>query len=1528
MKSGLVRKILKIFWLFTLAVIVLLASALLLLQTTAVQTYLAEKVTEALSGEAIDARITFGKLHLKPFNTLVIRDLVVTDPYPASLGEETASDTLFTSEYIAARFTLKGLTDKCLSINSAFVRNARMNLVLEDGEHSTNLTRMFRIPEGQRRNVLADKEIFQIKDVEVDSIRFTMKNLSARRPHIKPGGIDWNNLDIKDIKVKGRHLKLRGKVMSGELDQLSFTEKSGYSVRSISGRTSSGAGVAMIEDFRLIDNWSSIDIPYFCMLYDSAADFQDFIHKVRLESVVRPSRASMKTIGYFAPGLADKSSVFDVNGEVYGTVSALEVDGMDISTEGGEITGEISGTLTGLPDIRKMQASIKMDSLSFSTSSIEGIMGKWAASGIPEIGKFASGTKLCLTGRLYGRADDMRLDGEISSDIGKIRTGLRIGGLVSKDGGISISGKVGTDNLELDRIMDRIPVRYCSMEAGLKAHIVPGGKDASLTIDSLKISRLNFMDYDYSGIAAAGTLSGHQFNGKVICNDPNLNFMFQGIFSLSGKTRNSLYRFYANIGYADLHAMNLDKRGKSRVSLQTTADFTSTPHGEVLGDVNIADITLENSEGRYDIGDIRISSFTGSGRYRIRLTSAFAEGSYIGSAPLNSFAKDLAGITLKKELPAIAADSLYRWGNANYELSFKTHDTMDLLAFCVPGLYIADGTSLKADIDRSGTFNAKLVSQRIAFNEHYIKDVDFEASNAYDAITGEIRGESVYLATIMMKNSSFKILVNDNHIGVEYSYDNQDLLGNRGEFVAVGDIGRNDTGLPVYDIRLLPSSVYLNSRQWNIYPSDIHIEGKEIMVNQVEFRSGEQSIFASGAISDSRRDTLEINMDRFDISVLNPLIGEHFGIEGMASGMARITSPAKDRGVLLDFQCSSTKIGGEQLGNLAINSGWDSGYKRFDISVANDLDGKRNLDLHGTYTPLSKELDFNADLTDLDLGYFQPFLKSIFSDIGGHVSGHFSINGPADRLSLESTGARLDDAKLRIAYTNVEYTATGPFRADSFGVYLDNVRLSDRHGNTGKITGKIGYDHFRNMHFDVGIEVNRMEVIDLDEGDMFYGHLFATGKLSVTGPLNSIVLSADASTAREGNLHIPIPSSLNAGSNDLLKFKETEITQEIDPYEQMMSRIKRQKEMSEEFELKLRVSTTPEVAAYVEIDKASGNILQGRGTGTIELAIRPSDKNFSILGDYTLTSGNYHFVALGIAARDFQINDGSTIRFNGDIMESTLNIGAVYRTKASLSTLIADTTSVNNRRTVECGVQITEKLSNPRLAFSIDIPDIDPMIKARVESALSTEDKVQRQFLSLLISNSFIPDEQSGIANNNSSVLFSNVTDIMTNQLNNIFQKLNIPLDLGLSYQQNNKGNDVFDVAVSTQLFNNRVIVNGNIGNRQYSTSGNSNSDVVGDIDIEIKLDRPGAFRLNLFSHSADQYTNYLDNSQRNGVGITYQQEFNHLGQFFKRLFMKKEKREAAELEEVMNAMNEEKVKIRIGEGNSQPSRKERRKNK
>ena len=465
-------------------------------------------------------------------------------------------------------------------------------------------------------------------------------------------------------------------------------------------------------------------------------------------------------------------------------------------------------------------------------------------------------------------------------------------------------------------------------------------------------------------------------------------------------------------------------------------------------------------------------------------------------------------------------------------------------------------------------------------------------------------------------------------------------------------------------------------------------------------------------------------------------------------------------------------------------------------------------------------------------------------------------------------------------------------------------------------------DYFSDIRFATRINVREMQCVDIPEspGSTFYGDVSATGSVEISGPVRSILMTVNAVTTGDGQFHIPLSSSATSGSGNLLTFKQPVTIRQTDPYEEMMARFKEQESSPGDFSMKIRVAATPEVEALIEIDKATGNVLSGRGEGVIDLEIQPKKDIFNITGDYTISSGNYRFVALGLASRDFSIQEGSSVRFNGDIMESTLEIDAVYRTKASLSTLIADTTSVSNRRTVECGISITDQIRNPRLGFSINIPDLDPMVQSRVESALSTEDKVQKQFLSLIISNSFLPDEQSGIVNN-STLLYSNVTDIMANQLNNIFQKLDIPLDLGLSYQPNDKGNDIFDVAVSTQLFNNRVIVNGNIGNRQYS-SGSGESDVVGDLDIEIKLTRNGALRLNLFSHSADEYTNYLDNSQRNGVGIAYQKEFDRLDTFFRNMFTGKKKREEAQRREMEMMRGRERKVIRIT-GNEDGRRRE-----
>ena len=538
-------------------------------------------------------------------------------------------------------------------------------------------------------------------------------------------------------------------------------------------------------------------------------------------------------------------------------------------------------------------------------------------------------------------------------------------------------------------------------------------------------------------------------------------------------------------------------------------------------------------------------------------------------------------------------------------------------------------------------------------------------------------------------------------------------------------------------------------------------------------------------------------------------------------------------------------------------------------------------------------------------------MKEIFSELGGSVSGDIIVSGPLDDLTISSEGTRLENAMLKVAYTNVPYYADGAFHINDEGVFFDDISIRDSQNGTGTVTGSIDWDKFRDIRFNTKIKVNEIEGINVTEemADAFYGNIFATGNVSITGPVNSILLSVDAVTAKQGQLHIPVSGlGTSTSRTNLLKFKEPEKEIYIDPYMAMMRRIEINEAQESDFRVNLRVNASQDVEAFVEIDKATGNVLSGRGNGLVELEI--GDDLFNINGEYTLTGGNYRFAALGLVSKDFQIQPDSKITFGGDIMESTLDITAEYATKASLGTLLADSTSVGNRRDIICELGITDKLKNPRLSFNIEIPDLDPMIKSRVESALSTEDKVQKQFLSLLVTNNFLPEEQSGIVNNSSSL----VTEAIANQLNNIFEKLDIPVDLGLKYQSNDRGTDIFDVAVSTQLFNNRVVVNGNIGNKQTGTS--AQTDVVGDLDIEIKIDRSGSVRLNIFSHSADQYTNYLDNSQRNGVGLTYQTEFNNFGQFVRNIFRSKAKRQEVRQAEEEALLNAERVEIRITKEN------------
>ena len=318
------------------------------IQTPQVQTYLSHKLLKNIA-DKIDAEIDYEKVHVKPFNTIVLKNVTVRDREPFN---EAAYDTLFAAEYVIARFTLKGLRkQEGLHVWSAYIRDAEMNLVVED--NGTNLERMFGIkknPEEKKR----DKNVFDIRRVDIDGMSFRMMNFKKEHKPAPAGTIDWNDLGISDIHIAARNLKMSKGVLSGRLDYLSFNEKSGFSCQSLSGKTKVGNGKALIEDLEISDLWSDIRIPSFIMSYSNSKDFKDFVNRVRLDAGIADSRLSMKTLSFFVPGLGDNGLEAAVSGKVSGLVSSLQIDGLSIDATDKSISGIFSGRLTGLTEDKRV----------------------------------------------------------------------------------------------------------------------------------------------------------------------------------------------------------------------------------------------------------------------------------------------------------------------------------------------------------------------------------------------------------------------------------------------------------------------------------------------------------------------------------------------------------------------------------------------------------------------------------------------------------------------------------------------------------------------------------------------------------------------------------------------------------------------------------------------------------------------------------------------------------------------------------------------------------------------------------------------------------------------------------------------------------------------------------------------------------------------------------------------------------------------------------------------------------------------
>ena len=625
------------FWILA-ALLVLLLALVVAVQSPAVQTALARKAVDRLS-ENIDGDVSIGHIAVRPFDAVTLEDVVLTDRHPYTGGEFPTQDTLARIGSLSARFSLKGLLHKeRISVSRLTLQDGELNLVMEPATNEKgvidNISRIFRLKKDPDKPDKDFGDLLEARKVDIEDFTFRMYNhvaadrQRARGRSSSPAGvIDWNDLEIK-ADIHASDLLVKDGVISGDADHIAITDKTGWDVRDLSGKVKVGHRKVLLDNLHIDDGDSDLHFRYFRLL-GPLDDYDDFVDRIRLEGeFVDPTVFSMQTVRHFAPNLERFTFRSDLSGKVEGVVSDFAVKGLGIREHGSGITGRIDGTMKGLPDIQTSLLDFRVKDFRFGLGGLGTFIQEWAPDTKLELGKMGKGTDFRLDATAKGPLDRLAVKGNLASNAGTADVNLTLRNVLDRKRNIALDGVLRTKDLDAGRIAGIKELGPVTLSTGVNVTLAP--RNLQVRIDSLNVGRLSALGYDYTGIAAVGTYSDQAFDGRIVCDDPNLNALVQGKFDLSPRTRNAAYQFFANVGYADLNALHIDKRGPSKVSLQADANFIRTRDRDLLGEVNLRDVQLENAGGRHHIGDIRASAHANDDIHRMLFESGFAEGTFVG----------------------------------------------------------------------------------------------------------------------------------------------------------------------------------------------------------------------------------------------------------------------------------------------------------------------------------------------------------------------------------------------------------------------------------------------------------------------------------------------------------------------------------------------------------------------------------------------------------------------------------------------------------------------------------------------------------------------------------------------------------------------------------------------------------------------------------------------------------------------------------------------------------------------------------
>ncbi len=1422
-----------------------------------VQTYATQKIANSLSKQ-LNTEITIEGVNVSFFNNLILENFLVKDQKQDTLA-------YFKELRVGVRYFNRELTN--ISFGKVNLINPVFNIYSID---STRFNYSFIQEQFQ-----SDSESSEFKtEINISSIKLQNGIFSFHNYNYEDSNeeVNYNHVDVSSLNLFAKKTSINDTILKSDIKRLALIEANGFDLEKLATEFTLKEGLMRFDEL-IVQTFSTDLYADYAMYYDSIAHFLEFIDKVKIKSSFRSSLIDVKDLAFFVPPFKGIENKVNITGDIGGYISNLK--GRNLAFQVDEETffkGKFD--LRGLPDVESCYMYFKIQEL------------KTNARGLKKLPypPFEENNYLTVDDNLYTLGDirfngeftgfynDFVAYGDFTTALGSIKTDIELN--ENQQGEFEYLGEIKSERFGIGKFIEFNNLSELALDV-----IIDGNGLTFYELDAEVIGSVDYLvlnDYRYNELELNGRFLNEKFTGEISLDDENLSFDFKGLIDVNKKKPVS--KFKLNLYKSNLAKLNLFRQYDSLTQLSFQAELNLKGYriDEIEGEAMFKELTYKDSKLNHSIDSLNLFAEGNKLNRNIRLRSDILDAELKGAFEIVLLPK-----TIKRFIQEYIPDAEKDEGfveNQNFRYSFLIKNAAPITDVFIPELSVKMGTELYGRINTESKNSSLILNcDELSYDGYSVSYARLDLGSKVDQVFSELSALGVNI-----KGTEFGKFINNNTLKngdfqSEINWSTLNKRPNSGDINIAGKFYDYDH----LDLSFIESSFVLQDSVWSFNDSNkVKIVSNSFEFNKLSLSNGNQLLDLNGKISDAE-DTLQIHLEKLDLSYISTLLPEGvLKLSGEANGTASLRNFYNDLSLTSDLRMNDLEVNDTRIGEAKLFSTWNPKEKALIVDA--NLGGKTEkvLALTGVVYPLNdlNSLDLQLQFKETPIDLLKPYLTDILSDLEGSISGAIDITGEADKPILNG-GFNLNQAKFRIDYLNTSYSINDRIIVQPDFIGFNLIKIKDENGQDAIATGTIFHNNYSDFNLDIGLEVNKFLALKTNskQNDLYYGNAIVTGDANIAGYADQLILELSVATEKGTDFNIPITDGVEVSDSDYLIFTNNRDT------------VKNLEEVIDltGIQMNFDLEISPDAKVQIIFDEQVGDVMRGKGSGNLKLEINTLG-NFNIFGEYVVQDGDYLFTLQNVINKKFDIASGSRISWDGDPYDAAIDIKAIYNLRAALYDLMPEDTTANLRRRVpvELELQMTNKLLSPDIDFDIQLPSSDDRVRRRLESILyvNSNDKnrqeLNQQVFGLLVLNRFLPPAsgvttETGFDRGTPGV--NNGYEFLSNQLSNWLSKISDQFDIGVNYRPGDEiTNDELDLSLSTEVFNDRLVLDGNLGYTSDNTAAENqnNSNFIGEFSAEYKLNKDGRLRVRGFNRSTNN--NLLQNVSpyTQGVGLFYREEF------------------------------------------------------